>query len=140
MKTSQLILLITLGSVCVVNSVHAKIYKWKDASGQTHYTQDPGPVGSQKDKLIMLNRSNDKLGSLVKKKSKVEESNKPVVKRESYKEKLNRYCAQQQENLKTLDSLRPVVWEERGKTRLLETKERKAKIIEINASLDANCP
>ncbi|MCK5727296.1 MAG: DUF4124 domain-containing protein [Thiotrichaceae bacterium] len=139
MKISQLILLISLGSVGVVSSVHAEIYKWKDINGQTHYTQHPGPAGSQVDKLKVGHLTKSSVLAVTKKPMSRKKDKETRVKKESYKEKLNRYCVQQRKNLKTLDTLKPVVWEENGKTHLLESKERKEKIIEVNANLDMNC-
>lgn len=145
MKNKHLLLLTSLSFLCTVVT-SAEVYKWKDSSGQIHYTQHPGPNGSKKDQLMKTIKGKNKkddidVTDLSLPRGDMEDVNQEIeqLQTESYKEKLKKFCAKQKKNLKTLESSKPVAWEEEGETHLLNKQERKEKVEDIKDSLADNC-
>ena len=142
MKIRQLIVLIGFTSFSLVSTSFAEIYKWTDQKGQVHYTQHPGP-GNKADQLVdmknqqMTRKSNAADSAELAQEKERQEEKAALAK--SYKEKLNKFCAQQRKNLKILGSAKPIAWEEDGETQLLSKQERHEKIDDIKDSLEENC-
>ncbi|HIQ15779.1 MAG TPA: DUF4124 domain-containing protein [Leucothrix sp.] len=140
MKIRQLIVLIGFTSFSLASTSFAEIYKWTDKKGQVHYTQNPGP-GNKADQLVdmksqQMTRKSDSANNAELAQEKERQKEKAA---KNYKEKLNKFCAQQRKNLKILGSAKPIAWEEDGETQLLSKQERHEKIDDIKDSLEENC-
>ena len=108
MKIRQLIVLIGFTSFSLASTSFAEIYKWTDKKGQVHYTQNPGP-GNKADQLVdmksqQMTRKSDSANNAELAQEKERQEEKAALAK-SYKEKLNKFCAQQRKNLKILGAV-----------------------------------
>lgn len=133
-------------------SSHAEIYKWKDASGQVHYTATPPPTH----KKIKAENIEDKIknsagkykptSKSVESKSTDEKSEKTNDDDASDKKEANKptkqlidYCNEQRKSLKLLKNNQNVTWEQFGKKTNLTASQRKSKIKSIKSNITEEC-
>lgn len=145
-KTVILTSISTLVLLASVNT-HAKIYKWTDANGQTHYTAHPPAQTKQK---IKSENIEDKIKSHAGKyrppsKTASKESSEEGESNEGETlsgpdKKLVKYCDSQRNNLKQLKKNFRNVWIDiKGNKTNLNQEQRKEKVAALEGQIKENC-
>ena len=143
MNKITIITLSTLAIALSVSSIQAKIYKWTDANGSTHYSATP-PKQNTKSKVKVKNIE-DKIRyaagkpSLHTKSTEEKSAGKKDDKLAPPSKKLVKYCKSQRSNLKQLKENFNTTLEASGKKSLLNQKQRKDKVKEIRKSIKNEC-
>ena len=148
-KTIKLISVASLSSFLLIFSmnVNAKIYKWTDANGQTHYTAQPPAQTKQgiKAKNIedQIKAYAGKYRPPAKTAAKNTDDNSESNSDEKLAgpdEKLVKYCKSQRNNLKQLKKNFRNVWIDiKGKKTNLNQEQRKEKVIALQDQIKENC-
>ena len=135
----------TLVLLMSVNT-HAKIYKWTDANGQTHYSAQPPAQTKQK---IKAENIEDKIKShagkyrpskTASKKSNEEGESNSDEQLSGPDKKLVKYCDSQRNNLKQLKKNFRNVWIDiKGKKTNLNQEQRKEKVSALEGQIKENC-
>ena len=131
-------------------NAQAKIYKWIDANGQTHYSAQPPKPSKQK---IKAENIEDKIKAHAGKyrppsKTSAEASNIEEDSNDDNNEeklsgpdkKLVKYCNGQRKNLKQLRKNFRNVWiDAKGKRTSLNQKQRKEKVAQLEQQIIQDC-
>jgi len=146
MNKITIVTLSTLALALSVTSTQAKIYKWTDANGSTHYSATP-PKQHKKSK-VKVKDIEDKIRYAAGKpynRPKSAEKEENTAKKDDDKlappgKKLIKYCKSQRSNLRQLKENFNTTWvEASGKKALLTQKQRKDKVKEIRKSIKSEC-
>lgn len=131
-------------------NAHAEIYKWKDASGQVHYSATPPTHQKAKAenieaKIKMSAGKYNPSSRIAKNKSSEENkensSDEPEDKNAKNKptKQLIDYCEGQRKSLKLLNNNQNITWEQFGKKTKLSAAQRKSKIKNIKSNITEEC-
>lgn len=142
--SAALILMLTLPY-----SASAEIYKWKDAEGNTHYTQTPPPAQKAKAEDVKniaqdIQMSTGKLGNVDTQDEADDTAEQDEMaqaradgKKNTVKHKT--FCDQQKAALKQLLANPIIRWKSKDEERVLTAKERTAKIDEFSGNIKEMC-
>ena len=128
-------------------NAHAKIYKWTDANGQTHYSAHPPAASKQKIKAEDIEEKIKAYAGKYRPSAKTA-SKKPNDESESKTEedlsgpdkKLIKYCDSQRNNLKQLKKNFRNVWIDiKGNKTNLNQEQRKEKVAALESQIKENC-
>jgi len=145
MNKITIVTLSTLALALSVTSTQAKIYKWTDANGSTHYSATPPKQQKKKTEVKDIEDEIRYAAGKPYNRSKSAEKEENTSKKDDDKlappsEKLIKYCKSQRSNLKQLKENFNTTWvEASGKKTLLTQKQRKDKVKEIRKSIKSEC-
>lgn len=144
------LLAVSFSMTCSMNS-HAEIYKWKDASGQVHYSATPPTHKKAKaeniEAKIKMSAGKYKPSSKIAKKKSPEEDKEKTSDASSKDKNANNkptkqlidYCKGQRKSLKLLNNNQNITWEQFGKKTKLSAAQRKSKIKSIKSNITEEC-
>ncbi len=148
-KRSVILTSITTLTLVMSINAQAKIYKWTDANGQTHYTAQPPMQTKQRIKVKNIEdeirsnagkyrpSANTKTAAI-----NTDESNKDKIegKLSGPNPQLVKYCDSQRNNLKQLKKNFRNVWIDiKGKKTTLNQEQRQEKVAMLQSKLDTDC-
>lgn len=148
MKLPLITTLVIAISFLTITIVEAKIYTWKDASGQMHYSATPPKptekISNLKDDLQITDNSSIALLSKKKplsfvKKEKPERINGSDDKSKIKTTHTRNLCRSQRRNLSLLEKNRKVNWVKGGKSKRLNSEQRKDQIRILEDSIRMDC-
>lgn len=143
MKNANVIPLILLISTFTALPANAEMYKWKDKSGEVHYTQTPPPAGVEgKDIEDDIKLSTGKLGNGNKKPppSKSQDGLADAENAGKKSEDKHRdFCTQQENTLKQMTASSLIKWKDDKGERYLTAEEKATKIKELKQNLESMC-
>lgn len=150
-KIIKIVSIASISSLFLISAMNAqaKIYKWTDANGQTHYTAQP-PTQDQKIKAKNIEDEIKAFAGKYRPPSKSEKTDSTESedsnKTESEEElagpnaQLIKYCNSQRNNLKQLKKNFRNVWIDiKGKKTNLNQEQRKEKVATLASEIDKNC-
>ena len=149
-KTSVILTSITTLALVMSVNTHAKIYKWTDANGQTHYTAQPP---SQTEQRIKAKNIEDEIRANAGKyrppaktdiasasASTDSADDKAEEKLAGPDQKLIKYCDSQRNNIKQLKKNFRNVWiDVKGKKTSLNQEQRKEKVSMLESKIKEDC-
>lgn len=146
--------LLVIALFVVIGQVYAKIYKWVDEKGVTHYTDSPpdgkgqelAPTQAPSDEEV--ERAKERLDRRLEQQRRREESRqeqrekiqqqKAAKQREKVESK--KRCIRARQNLHVLEIQRPVYWiDEKGERVFLDDDTRTRKIERMKANIETYC-
>lgn len=132
--------------------LHAEIYKWTDANGQTHYSATPPTqrvkVKNIEDDIRMsmgkydpsrAQKNSADQAATEETEPKADESTARKDKKEAPTKELISFCKTQRSNLDLLKNNQNIVWEQFGKKSKLTQAQRKDKIKRIKSTISEEC-
>jgi len=151
--TKKSVILTSITSLALVLSMataHAKIYKWTDANGQTHYTAQPPTQKKLRDKAKNIE---DKIRANAGKYRPTQKTEKTASKTEAATEntgkeeklsgpnkQLINYCKSQRNNVAQLKKNFRNVWiDAKGKKTTLNQEQRRKKVAELQNKIKTDC-
>lgn len=148
MKLPTITTLVIAAGFLTITIAEAKIYTWTDGSGEKHYSATPPKptekVSNLKDNLQLTDNTFaatkvPKNTKLLEKEAKPERingnDNKSKVKTSSKRN----LCRSQRRNLSLLEKNRKVNWVQNGKSKPLNSEQRKDKIRILENSIRMDC-
>lgn len=141
-RTAYLTLLFT-GLMLVISPVSAKMYKWTDANGNTHYTQTPPPTEIKSENIEDdIRLSTGKLGNALPQTATKESTDAMEAAEQAGEEseqKHRKFCQQQEAALKQMKANSLIKWKDEQGERFLKAEEKQAKIQSIQKTIDTMC-
>jgi len=138
----------TLALAIGMTAAQAKIYKWTDANGQTHYTAQPPAQKKLRDKAKNIE---DKIRAHAGKYSPSKNSPKVASDKEKSNDdtdtelsgpnkQLVKYCKSQRNNVAQLKKNFRNVWiDTKGNKTTLNQEQRKKKVAELQSKIKSEC-
>ncbi len=137
-------LLVAVGFLTITTlEAKTKVYTWKDASGEMHYSAFPPKptekVSSLKDDMRIPDNKENTDKSLEKDKITENVVNETQKNRDERNKRL-KYCENQYKNIELLKSNKMVKWINKdGKSEILTTEQRKFKLQSLKINIRNNC-
>jgi hypothetical protein len=139
---------LTLAIALAGGGAEAAMYKWKDASGQVHYTQSPPPEGvsgeavkpppkvDTESAVEELKSKQQGFDKRLEEKAKANDEAGKAAEKAAEKAK---YCEELRKNLAGVQTAQRIFVGEGAERRRLGEEERQARIKEINEKLAKDC-
>jgi hypothetical protein len=138
------------GALAFAGTCHAEVYKWKDANGHSHYS-DQQPIGQEGQKLKSTSPAPNPAPATKTTAEREMEFRKRQLEAEENATKNQRQLAESKEratncdkargNLKALESgMRLVKYDDKGEQAYIEDSERPALIAETKKTIASLCP
>ena len=117
----------------------AQVYKWTDASGTVHYSQDAPPQGT-KYKQVTTTGSVDPIATPPPAPANSEATAPPAATAAADTSgNQSKFCVSLKTNLAALQGTGPVVMQQNGKTTALDDDQRKQQATTTQAQYDQYC-
>jgi len=132
-------LLIAVALLLLAPLATAQVYKWTDAGGTVHYSQDAPPQGT-KYKQVTPTGTVEPLVTPAPAQAKSEPAPAPTTTPVAdTPENRSKLCASLKTNLTTLQGSSPVVMQQDGKTTALDDSQRKQQASSAQAQYSQYC-
>lgn len=117
----------------------AQVYKWTDASGTVHYSQDAPPQGT-KYKQVKTTGTVDPIAAPAPAGANSEATTPPTTTAAADTSgNQSKFCVSLKSNLAALQGTGPVVMQQNGKTTALDDDQRKQQASSTQAQYDQYC-